>query len=334
MSRVRKMGIFAPDSARKGTDMALAMQRLSAISSITPAGTRLRVRHTFRSAEKAALEVIYAFGLPRDAALRRFHIKGEGFSVTSDLKPVDEARKAYEQGLADGRTAALAQQYGDGRVNLTVGNIRPGRGSDRGASRSWPVWRSRDDGFRFRFPFTLAPAYHARARGGRGTGPGWGRSSSPPMSSATSSYPAPRRRLLTPRSGIRFDRDYARRDWRNGLALARHPGDRPGAQPQPHLAGHGGLDIFPNRDLVLDIQAKETPNGILSGTGRDGKGHFAAIVCFRNISRCVPVPSRASLAASSSSSTTRDRWRGRRSSRRASPSRPAWALSVGTTASA
>jgi hypothetical protein len=33
--------------------------------------------------------------------------------------------QAYEKGIADGSLSALARQYGDGLVNLTVGNVRP-----------------------------------------------------------------------------------------------------------------------------------------------------------------------------------------------------------------
>src|SRR4029077_5421822 len=101
-------------------------------------------------------EVIYSFPLPRDAALRRFRISGDGFDVHSELKPTEEARKLYEKGLAQGALAALAQQCGDGLMNLTVGNIRP--------QETVTVWLEMiagvelsDDGFRFRFPFTLAP---------------------------------------------------------------------------------------------------------------------------------------------------------------------------------
>jgi hypothetical protein len=70
--------------------------------------------------------LISAFPLPRDAALRGFHITGDGFEAHSELKQTEEAVAAYEQGVADGSLSALALQYGDGLVNLAVGNVRPG----------------------------------------------------------------------------------------------------------------------------------------------------------------------------------------------------------------
>ena len=63
------------------------MQQLTLTGRILPMGARLRVRHSFVSAEEKAIEVVYGFALPRDAALRRFQITGEGFSVRSELKP-------------------------------------------------------------------------------------------------------------------------------------------------------------------------------------------------------------------------------------------------------
>jgi hypothetical protein len=38
--------------------------------------------------------------------------------------PTEDAVKAYEHGIAHGSLSALARQYRDGLVNLTVGNIR------------------------------------------------------------------------------------------------------------------------------------------------------------------------------------------------------------------
>src|SRR5574341_429035 len=119
--------------------------------------------HDFASDEAKPVEVAYCFGLPRDAALRRFRISGPGFSVRSDLKPVKEAVEAYEHGLEQGHLAALARQYRDGIVNLSVGNLRQGDAVSVRLEILAGV-AVREDGLRFRFPFTLAPSYHGKAR--------------------------------------------------------------------------------------------------------------------------------------------------------------------------
>src|SRR2546427_1012954 len=116
---------FAPLVAATGKAVNLSMQRLWLTGQVLPAGARLVVQHLFQSEEDKTIEVIYAFPLPRDAALRRFRITGEGFEAHSELKETEEAVKAYEEGIARGSLATLARAYGDGVVNLTVGNLRP-----------------------------------------------------------------------------------------------------------------------------------------------------------------------------------------------------------------
>ena len=71
--------------------------------------------------------------------------------------------KAYEAGIEAGHLSTLARHYGDGVVNLSVGNIRPGETVCVTLEVIAGV-ELQDDGLRFRFPFTLAPSYHSRAR--------------------------------------------------------------------------------------------------------------------------------------------------------------------------
>src|SRR5262249_52425732 len=153
---------FAPCKTA-GQPLQLAMQRLWLGGRVLPAGARVTVGHIFRSEEDKPLEVIFSFSLPPDAALRSFRITGESFEAHSELKPVEEAVKAYEKGISEGSLSAVARQYGDGVVNLTVGNIRPQETVTVHLEILAGV-EMRDDGYRFRFPFTLAPAYHSQMR--------------------------------------------------------------------------------------------------------------------------------------------------------------------------
>jgi Ca-activated chloride channel family protein len=154
---------FTLSAADTGKPCALAMQRLWLTGQILPTGARLWVQHEFQSAERKPMEAVYGFVLPRDAAMRRFKIEGEGFRVDSELRRTADASKLYEDALAGGSLAALARQYGDGIVNLSVGNIRPKERVLVTVEILAGVELS-DDALRFRFPFTLAPTYHARAK--------------------------------------------------------------------------------------------------------------------------------------------------------------------------
>jgi Ca-activated chloride channel family protein len=245
------------------------MQRLWLTGRVLPAGARLTVQHVFKSAETKPLEVIYSFPLPRDAALRRFRIVGDGFEAHSELRDTEAAVRAYEEGMAQGSLATLARQYGDGVINLTVGNIRPGEQIAVYLELIAGV-ELRDDGFRFRFPFTLAPAYHARAR--CAVVAGEGEMELPADEFGDVILPRFREDAsalhqvgfdLEVQSGLDIDElgspSHSVRFKREG-----------GAANRVALAAERDI---PNRDLVLDAHYREIAPQVIAG-----KGRFAAVI--------------------------------------------------------
>lgn len=261
---------FAPYVAATREPVALSMQRLWLAGRIGPAGARLTVQHVFRSEEAKPIEVVYAFSLPRDAALRAFRITGQGFEVDSDLRPVEEAVKRYEEGLAQGSLSALARNYGDGLVNLTVGNVRPGETVNVFLDVMAGV-EPRDDGFRFRFPFTVAPCYHPRIRSA--VTDGEGELELPPDTFGDVMLP----RFRKDASGLHeagFD-----------LAVSGTlPVDEIGSPSHAIRMKDGGRRVMlapasdvPDRDLVLDVRYSEVKPQVLAGPA-GGSRHFAAVI--------------------------------------------------------
>lgn len=145
-----------------GKRLELDMQQLHLRGELLPFGARLFVRHVFRVGGKKPVEAIYAFPMPREAALRSFRVSGPGFEAISDLKERKEAERDYEKGIERGNLSVLASLYRDGVVNLNVGNLRPGEETTVLLEIIAGI-EMRDDGFRFRFPFTLPPVYHPQA---------------------------------------------------------------------------------------------------------------------------------------------------------------------------
>lgn len=146
-----------------GESINLSMESLFVTGKIIPVGAKLIVEHKFKCGEQNPIEVVYSFGLPRNATLRRFKVKSNDLIVESELKKREEVNKVYEEAIVNGDLAVQAQRYRDGVVNLTVGNILP----DEEVSVYLEILcgvDTRDDGLRFRFPFTLAPCYHSLAR--------------------------------------------------------------------------------------------------------------------------------------------------------------------------
>jgi Ca-activated chloride channel family protein len=264
---------FTPVAAPSRAPIRLAMQRLWLSGQLMPAGARLLVEHVFESGEDHPLEVIYSFPLPRDAALRRFRIAGDGFETESELKEREEAVQAYERGIAAGSLAALARQYGDGLVNLTVGNIRPGERVTVQLELLAGV-ELRDDGLRFRFPFTLAPGYHSQMRVAASGGEGeielpateFGDLILPPFREDAGGlhqvgfelavfHQLPIEEIASPSHSIRV-RQAASGPARVALARER--------------------DV-PNRDLVLDLRFQPGEAQVLAGPAGDGKRSFAVV---------------------------------------------------------
>ena len=266
---------FAPVVVETKSPAKLAMQRLWLTGRVLPAGARLIVQHVFRADEKKPLEVIYAFPLPRDAALRRFRITGDGFDVQSELREADAARRTYEEGLAQGSLSTLAAQYGDGLVNLTIGNIRP--------KETVTVYleivagvESNDQGFRFRFPFTLAPTYHSSAKAAV-IEAGEGEMELPPDQFGDVILPRFREDAASLHA-VGFDLEIVTQADLDEIGSPSHAvrvrQDSPGSR-RVVLAAEKDV---PNRDLVLDAHFKETGPQILGGRDKDGRGHFVAVV--------------------------------------------------------
>ncbi|HRZ57035.1 MAG TPA: VWA domain-containing protein, partial [Candidatus Paceibacterota bacterium] len=266
---------FTVLDVKTGQAAPLAMEGLWLAGRVLPVGARLLVVHTFRSAEARPLEVVYAFGLPRDAALRRFRIVGDGFQVRSDLRRLGEAQAEYERGISQGHLAALMRTYRDGRVNLSVGNIRPGELVKVYLELVAGVDLS-DDGLRFRFPFTLAPCYHRGARAVE-IEPGAGEMELPEAEFGDLLLP----RYLTDTGALHSV----------GFDLSVGGGGAIGAVGSPshalRIANLGTDDVrvglsrekdVPDRDLVLDIRMRQAATRFSGGRCRDGKARFTAVV--------------------------------------------------------
>jgi Ca-activated chloride channel family protein len=250
------------------------MQRLWLTGQVLPAGARLVVQHVFQSDEERPLEVIYSFPLPRDAALRRFRLTGDGFETHSELKETEDAVKAYERGIADGSLSALARQYGDGIVNLTVGNIRPKETVTVHLEVLSGV-ELRDEGFRFRFPFTLAPAYHSKMRAAVTAGDG--EMELPPGEFGDLILPRFREDASSLHE-VGFELSVLHQLALDEIGSPSHSIRVKQGSGEPARVALAPEKDVPNRDLVLDVRFNENKTQVLAGAAGDGKRSFAIIV--------------------------------------------------------
>src|SRR5215472_3576368 len=262
---------FVPRDLATRESVQLAMQNLWLTGRVLPMGARLWVRHEFRSQEAKPVEVVYGFMLPRDATLRRFRISGDGFSVDSELREKTEAREIYEQGIQSGSLSTLAQQYGDGLVNLNIGNIHPNEKVVVLLELMAGV-ELHDDGLRLRFPFTLAPSYHSKARV-IAPEPGGGELELPEREFGDIILP----KFMESAKGLHnigFALDLQMGEGVEEISSPSHSlrVDLNGSRVS--LARESDL---PDRDLVLDVR-KKAGVSLFSGIDHENKGRIAAII--------------------------------------------------------
>ncbi len=258
--------------ATTGARVPLTMQRLILTGTLLPVGAHLRVRHEFVTEASGTQEVVYAFMLPRDGALRSFTLTGPSFSARSRLVPVPEAVEVYEKGLEDGHLAVQAMTYDDGLVNLNVGNVRAGEPVTVELEILAGV-ELRDDGFRFRFPFTIAPSYHREARATAISSGGvlelpearFGDVLLPPfrVDARELHEIACFLDIAAPLEGLTATSPS--HTVRVGIS---------GGRLRVSLAPGAAL---PDRDLILDVTTERPSPFVLCGSAEDSRSHFAAV---------------------------------------------------------
>lgn len=235
----------------------LAMQSLWLTGRVLPAGAVLRVRHEFEVGGSKNVEAVYCFALPRDAALRRFQLQTGSMVAHSELRPTEEALKEYERGIEQGSLSALARQYGDGLVNLSVGNIRPGEQVIVDLEIVAGV-ELNDRGLRLRFPFTLAPSYHRSAKA-IAPAPGWCELELPASEFGDVLLP----RWAKDAEGLHRIGFDLQLELGSSIERAGSPSHRiQFGRNRVALASTGDL---PNRDLVLDLEAAAGARLVSSG---------------------------------------------------------------------
>ncbi|MCW2930177.1 MAG: Vault protein inter-alpha-trypsin domain protein [Actinomycetia bacterium] len=124
------------------------------------AGTSASVELTqgFRNPFDVPLEATYIFPLPDRAAVTAMRMEAAGHVVEGLLQERSQAREDYDQAIAEGRRAAIAEEDRPDVFTMRVGNIGPGeRVTVRlTLAESLPY---ADGEVMFRFPLVVAPRY-------------------------------------------------------------------------------------------------------------------------------------------------------------------------------
>jgi Ca-activated chloride channel family protein len=119
---------------------------------------QVTVRQAFVNTFDEPLEATYIFPLPDRAAVTAFRMEVGGRLVEGVLQERGQARENYEEAIAHGRRAAIAEEDRPGVFNLRVGNLMPGERAAIELTLCGVLPYSAGEAT-FRFPLVVAPRY-------------------------------------------------------------------------------------------------------------------------------------------------------------------------------
>jgi Ca-activated chloride channel homolog len=124
------------------------------------AGTFASVELTqgFRNPFDVPVEATYIFPLPDRAAVTAMRMECAGHVVEATLKERSQARADYDNAIAEGRRAAIAEEDRPDVFTMRAGNIVPGERVTVRLTLAQPL-PYEDGEVTFRFPLVVAPRY-------------------------------------------------------------------------------------------------------------------------------------------------------------------------------
>ncbi|NUP48915.1 MAG: VWA domain-containing protein [Catenulispora sp.] len=136
----------------------LPLEAVEVRTTVVGLTARTELAQTFRNPYDEPLEATYIFPLPDRAAVTRLRMEASGRVVEGVVKERETARADYDQAIAEGRRASIAEEERPGVFTLRVGNIVPG---EQVVVRTTLSGRLpyEDGQATFRFPLVVAPRY-------------------------------------------------------------------------------------------------------------------------------------------------------------------------------
>lgn len=136
----------------------LPLKSMDVRTSIHGLVARTTLRQTFVNTFDASIEATYIFPLPARAATTHFRFEVAGRTIEGELQERGAARRAYNQALATGHRAAIAEEDRSGVFTMRVGNIMPGEIATVELTLCGPL-TCQDGEVTYRFPLVVGQRY-------------------------------------------------------------------------------------------------------------------------------------------------------------------------------
>ncbi len=136
----------------------LPLEAVDVRAAITGLASLTTITQTFHNPHDVPLEATYIFPLPSRSAVTALRMEADGRVVEGVLKERGEARADYDQAIATGRRAAIAEEERPGVFTTRVGNVLPGERVTVRLTLAGTL-AYEDDAATFRLPLVMAPRY-------------------------------------------------------------------------------------------------------------------------------------------------------------------------------
>ncbi len=136
----------------------LPLERIDIRADVTGLTSRVELTQDFVNTFDVPLEASYVFPLPDRGAVTAMRMTADGRVVAAELQEREAARRAYDNAIATGRRASIAEEERADVFTMRVGNILPGERVSIALTLVCPL-PYEDGEATFRFPLVVAPRY-------------------------------------------------------------------------------------------------------------------------------------------------------------------------------
>ncbi len=136
----------------------IALRGVRVESRLAGMSQKTTIEQTFVNLERQAIEAVYTFPLPSDAAVCRFEVITAERVLTGTIEENAKAMQQYDEAISEGHGAFVVEQNRPDIFTVRVGNLKPSQAVTIRLTYVCPLQLA-DRQIRLAFPTTVAPRY-------------------------------------------------------------------------------------------------------------------------------------------------------------------------------
>ena len=143
----------------KGKDVPLPLKKVSVEAQVKGYVLGLHSTLTYSNDASDPVEVLFRFPIEKSHAVVGLTALIDGRKIKADVREKEEARAQYDDAIASGRSAALAEEKSGDIFSVALGNLPPGKEAQIQLQLVGELSIDAEGGVRFSLPSTLKPRY-------------------------------------------------------------------------------------------------------------------------------------------------------------------------------